>query len=487
MFETWFPRHWTTLKKLIWLRKTALGNVIKTVTGAIVTFVTSKARPIIELVATLTPSQDLHGYNNPWPAGGGVNKFDKSTAVNGKWLNVSTGAEENSSTSYVLSDYIPVKANTTYTMLNPKSSRRWLYDTNKDPVEAIPNTTFTPSVDGYCRITLSLIENPSFADTFMLVEGSVLPQTYSPYSNICPISGHTGVTVYRTGKNLFDKNSAQITEGWWYAGECTAGEPLPIYAASGNYHTSSPIPVVAGQTLTVVGCGGGNGSFLYLDKDMNYLDGFANQSQSSRTFTVPNNPQIAYLRFPFATSTIDTCQLELGSTASEYEPYTGNTYPITFPDAAGTVYGGTLTVNEDGTGQIVVKSAYKRLGDTSTEISYSSPVFVVTCTGIKNPPNNNTVGNIISSAFVPVKQSALTTTPNSVAIPATIYNIARIYAPDYSDVNSFRTAFADESIVYELATPITIPLTETQVINTLKGTNVVWVDDSDEISVTYYE
>lgn len=81
MFETWFPRHWTTLKKLIWLRTTALGNAIKTVTGAIVTFVTSKAAPLINLTATLSPSQDLHGYDSPWPAGGGANKFDYFASV----------------------------------------------------------------------------------------------------------------------------------------------------------------------------------------------------------------------------------------------------------------------------------------------------------------------------------------------------------------------------------------------------------------------
>jgi hypothetical protein len=41
-------------------------------------------------------------------------------------------------------------------------------------------------------------------------------------------------------------------------------------------------------------------------------------------------------------------------TDDAYEPYQGETYTIEMPDAAGTVYGGTLTVNDDGTGSLVV-------------------------------------------------------------------------------------------------------------------------------------
>ena len=54
--------------------------------------------------------------------------FDKSVAVNGKWLNVNTGLEENTTNLYWLSEYIPVKSGTTYSFSNPKSSRRWHYD-----------------------------------------------------------------------------------------------------------------------------------------------------------------------------------------------------------------------------------------------------------------------------------------------------------------------------------------------------------------------
>lgn len=48
------------------------------------------------------------------------------------------------------------------------------------------------------------------------------------------------------------------------------------------------------------------------------------------------------------------CQLELDSTATAYEPYSGQTYDITFPTEAGTVYGGTLDAPK---GELVVDRA----------------------------------------------------------------------------------------------------------------------------------
>ena len=53
-----------------------------TVSGAIASFTTPFAYPLKKLVAQINPVQDLHGYDAPWPAGGGKNKFDKSIDFN---------------------------------------------------------------------------------------------------------------------------------------------------------------------------------------------------------------------------------------------------------------------------------------------------------------------------------------------------------------------------------------------------------------------
>jgi hypothetical protein len=55
------------------------------------------------------------------------------------------------------------------------------------------------------------------------------------------------------------------------------------------------------------------------------------------------------------TRIFDDVQLEVGSTATAYEPYHADTYPITLPSSAGTVYGGTLDVVS---GELTVTKAF---------------------------------------------------------------------------------------------------------------------------------
>ena len=70
-------RQWTTLHKYIWLRILQGANAVyETVKGAIISFTTKRAAPLTELKVEFSPVQDLHGYDSPWPAGGGKNKFD---------------------------------------------------------------------------------------------------------------------------------------------------------------------------------------------------------------------------------------------------------------------------------------------------------------------------------------------------------------------------------------------------------------------------
>ena len=77
------------------------------------------------------------------------------------------------------------------------------------------------------------------------------------------------------------------------------------------------------------------------------------------TFTVSEED---YYRFWVADTSpeyVVNFQLELGSTASAYEPYQGTTIPISWQSSAGTVYGGTLDVT---TGALRVTMASVDLG-----------------------------------------------------------------------------------------------------------------------------
>ena len=65
MFDTGFPHYWSTLKKLIWLKAAVLSESLTTLTGAIVSFIASKVKPINSLVVTITPQQSGTGDPSP--------------------------------------------------------------------------------------------------------------------------------------------------------------------------------------------------------------------------------------------------------------------------------------------------------------------------------------------------------------------------------------------------------------------------------------
>ena len=76
MFDALFPEGWSTLKKLMWLLLMGGGRkgYWRTVTGNPITFKNAVATPLRQLKVEFSPVQDLHGYDSPWPAGGGKNK-----------------------------------------------------------------------------------------------------------------------------------------------------------------------------------------------------------------------------------------------------------------------------------------------------------------------------------------------------------------------------------------------------------------------------
>ena len=49
--------------------------ILKSVSGDIVSFDDAVEAPVQNLTVDIEPVQDLHGYDSPWPAGGGINKF----------------------------------------------------------------------------------------------------------------------------------------------------------------------------------------------------------------------------------------------------------------------------------------------------------------------------------------------------------------------------------------------------------------------------
>lgn len=150
-------------------------------------------------------------------------------------------------------------------------------------------------------------------------------------SNIRPISGWTGVTAYRTGKNLFNLPLEQGS---------IAGSTGQDVSASNRVRTNGYFYLKGGKAYTVSATGVGQGVVYYYDKNKTFLADQGNLSFADlpRKFTVYRD---GYFRIIFRKSSnnesiipsdISNVQVEISDgTATPYEPYSGNTYPVEFP------------------------------------------------------------------------------------------------------------------------------------------------------------
>ena len=179
---------------------TASGTVASFLDGA-------DGIPLKSCIVQIEPVQDLHGYENPWPAGGGANQWDEDWE-NG-YYDRSTGAKDgNSNTTYFRSkNYIPCAPNTSYYFKAPSvhaSNDTYyavlFYDEDKSIISAINfsvgNTTqTTPQNAKFMTFYIEVGTSGATYKNDIAINYPATVTTYAPYSNICPISGWTGAKV----------------------------------------------------------------------------------------------------------------------------------------------------------------------------------------------------------------------------------------------------------------------------------------------------
>jgi hypothetical protein len=152
------------------------------------------------------------------------------------------------------------------------------------------------------------------------------------------------------------------------------------------------------------------------------------QNASDQIYTAQED---GYIRITLAKTfpAYSTYQIEYGTTATTYEPYSGQTYTIEFRDNDNplTVYGGTLDVTS---GELTVTDAHIASYDAET-------------------------------------------------LPSTWISDRDVYAEG-------ATPTTGAEVVYKLANSVTYHLTPTQV-RTLVGNNNIWADTGDIIEGKYFK
>lgn len=140
--------------------------------------------------------------------------------------------------------------------------------------------------------------------------------------NIRNILPWNGLTAFGGGKNLFDKTNG--TDGFvWWEGQLAVGY--------NDYFASNKIPVVPGAKYTLKKDVTGQNQCELFDVNGDYVSQSTNMmGLSVSTFTIPDG--VYFIAFNINEAALDTAQLEVGQTATAYEPYVPVTEcPVVFP------------------------------------------------------------------------------------------------------------------------------------------------------------
>jgi len=321
--------------------------------------------------------------------------------------------------------------------------------------------------------------------------------TPSP-SNVRAISGFTKATIKRSGKNLLKNTLATQTKNGITFTVNEDGSVKLSGTASADATVSVSLPLKAGSFVYSSGI---TESFTTIDT---YLGGSSgviargNSSSPGPSFSLSSDDTITlYIRVhsgATANATVQPMIRPASITDATYEPYTADTYEVSF-GSAGTVYGGTLDVT---TGKLTVTRRIIDLGTFSA--SYWAVVDAAKGIFRLNLSSTNTGGNprkIYTGTQVDdpglSDQYSFGLSNNEATIKASLLDGQYAFGVNgtltyyrnaaCSTAAQIASAMSGVQFVYPLATPIEVNLTPTEV-RTLLGANNIWSDTGDA-TVTY--
>lgn len=461
----------------------------------IVTFEGEPGDAIVHGQWPLEPVQDLHGYDSPWPAGGSAQLLPTDFTAetkNGITLKVN---EDGSVT-------LNGTATATTTFSAPLSTYMW--DGVEDcwlsgcPAGGNRDSTYSLRVDTDILGRYSAydvgngiwfdsilpgvdISNKPLCFTIVIRNGypcnnltfrpmlnkGLTAQPFCTYSNVCPISGWSGANVTNGADNLaamfVDGSVPSVSTGQLVQANGARSGFIPI-TPSTAYIFDAATPFSAARYI------------FWYDANKHFIS--YNTDEHTVRATSPENAAFAMLRVSIVTniSQVLTRAFNAGTRASSSAP------PVTIPvawDAAGTVYGGTLQYLGGDAWRLTKTKQGVDLGSFSW--AYANGKFYATSPAdspIGTPSGLLTpICSVYKNGYGHQVGFDRNTVDKEFLMNSTYIGSERLYIRDtaYSDVATFKTAVAGQTLVYPLATPVVYDLTGEE-LATLIGTNNIFSD-----------
>ena len=481
--------------------------------------------PMESVIVNIEPIQDLRGYDNPWPAGGGKNLLpipSEGNTINGITFTVNTngtisinGTATADAYFYLYSGTIELQAGDYASLFSDEDVSVTLQlriggSSGSDVMGSATSThrnatvSSTTNVIGRLRVANGItVNNVTVYPMLALQSATLSVADFEPYANICSISGRTGLSVTYCGKNLLPiRTSAGTNHGLTYTPVVVDGLVTGV-SVSGTQDGSASVlnimPGGAGLLLpagTYILSGGTETAYVLLRRDTSGGTQIAQSKGAHTTFTL-TEPTLVFCngRNAASSETLSNVMLypmirKAENTDETFKPYQGNTFNIDWTTEAGTVYGGTLdvvagvlTVNKASVDLGTLVWSYSESWGTASAPMFSSNglrTLAVWDTGSYDAPD------LICSKYKTCSRTYLhqNNVPgvcfaNTEASPDIIIRDA-----NYSDATAFTTSLSGVTAVYKMKTPQTYQLTP-QEIRSLLGENNVFADSGDTL-VKYY-
>ena len=311
--------------------------IISSATGEIASFPDGANNlPVVSLAAGVNPAQDLHGYSKPWAAGAGKNLLDSAT-VFADTARYTVNADESvtvlatNGQSWTGTNVvgIPLEAGTyTFYRSNASGSVQIRQSSNNYTANIlnlsnnVSSGSFTLTSADTIKIkpnTGSIAVYPN--TSFFQLELSSTASDWTPYENICPISGRTGLSVYVSP-------TQNVADATTYAVDWTA-EAGTVYGGTVNLATGAltvdrvifETTWSAGSNATVYGdCTRKQFSYTAADDKSKKEQAICNVASyitndtsaewaKGSVFSLHNSSKLLYLSLPTSTPSTQAIQL----------------------------------------------------------------------------------------------------------------------------------------------------------------------------------
>lgn len=285
------------------------------------------------------------------------------------------------------------------------------------------------------------------------------------------VTGNNTINV--TGKNLFDKDNANVFNSYWNSNTLFSNNDAKAIYISCKPNTTYTISKIANNTFRIATTN------VIPANNVSTLSSTANHTATSITITTENNANYLWVNYynkhngdtGSYEDIMNSIQIEEGSTATTYEAYKGQTYEVNL---------GSIELCKIGTyqdriyksnGNWYKNSQISKVTLNGTEKwSYTSETFL-----IGSITNYKSVGeNIcISSHFISQKNVSSTSELLDKHIAFRNDSTKRLYIKD-SDITSasdFTTWLSNNNVTlyYILQTPTDTQITDTTLVNQLNA------------------